>query len=110
MSARPANPLVLHTLLGLILLIGLQVLLPGGTEWWRRVLTGILSVSYGYQLATAFVALNQSRTKAAKAFIESFAFPLLIAGFLWVPAAPGWILLAAGPLWRPISGLLWHKP
>ncbi len=105
---RHANPFVLHTLLGIACLVVVMFLLPEGTVWWRRVLAGIFSIGLGHQIVTAFLARTKGRVVAAKAWLECLAFVFLILAMQQVPATRGWILMAAGMLWRPLVGRLWR--
>ncbi len=106
--SRPNNPFVLHTILGIVCLIIVLLLLPEGTDLWRRVVAGILSVGLGHHLARAILP---SATRAARIllWLESLAFPLLILAFQSLPETQGWLLLATGMSWRFLVSMLFKK-
>lgn len=108
--SRPANPFVLHTLAGIVCLIAVMLLLPEGTALWRRILAGIFSITLGHQIGVALTCARPGRAGYISAWLECLAFPLLILAVLKIPDLPGWILAAAGVLWRPLVARLWKKP
>lgn len=104
---RPANPFVMHTLLGFVCLIAVLLLLPDGTALWRKVMAGMFSIALGYQIATAMQTGPQGRVAATKAGLECLTFPMMIMAMLKLPETRGWLLLGMGLLWRPLIGKLW---
>lgn len=83
---------------GAVLLAITWWLIPAETDLWRKVLVGILSVTLGYHLVTAMI----SPPAKGRLWLECLAFPLMMLGFLSVPNAMGWVLLATGFLWRTL--------
>lgn len=108
--ARAHNPFVFHTLAGIVCLVVVMFLLPEGTAMWRRLLAGVFSITLGHQIGVACVTAHSSSAARASAWLECLSFPLLIAASLKIPTLPGWILVAAGILWRPLLRVLWKKP
>lgn len=104
------NPVVLHTLLAMVCLAVVHFLLPEGTALWRRLFAGIFSVGLGFQLGRALKEPVPNAAARITLWLEAVAFPLLIQAFLWLPEGRGWVLFAAGFLWRHLLRLLWKRP
>jgi hypothetical protein len=102
MAPRRQPSFFLHLVLGVACAAVVLLLLPEGTERWRRVVAVILAIGLGYQLATAFLYSASSKALRTKAWLEALAFPVLIAASQLIPETNGWILAAAGILWMTL--------
>ena len=94
--------------LALLLAMSTWWLWPEAFTLWRKLIAVALSVSLGFQIATAMRAANHSRVAAYKAWLECGSFLLVIAAFLHLPAMEGWLLLMSGWAWRHLVGNLWR--
>lgn len=106
--ARPTNPFVLHTLLGIVCLAVVLFLLPEGTELWRKVFAGIFSITLGFHMGRALLG-SDSGPARIKLWLEAPAFPMLIMAFLRLPEWTGWLMLVIGMLWRLVVAGLFKK-
>jgi hypothetical protein len=93
--------------LALALAASTWLLWPAGSEFWRKAITVILSVSLGFQIATAIGMARQGRVAAVKAWLECGAFPVVMAAFLYLPSVQGWLLLISGWFWRFLVRNVW---
>ena len=98
--SRPSTNQLLHVALAAGLLATVLVLMPTDTDWWRKALIIIMSVTAGYHLATA---INTSPIKLSL-WLECLAFPMVMMGVLMLPTGMGWLLLLTGIFWRTVVG------
>jgi len=98
--SRPSTNQLLHVALAAGLLATVIFLIPANTDWWRKSLIIIMSVTAGYHLATAIIT---SPIKLSL-WLECLAFPMVMMGVMMVPSSMGWLLLLTGIFWRAVVG------
>jgi len=97
----------LPVVMALICLTLVLLVLPASLDLWRKGMCGVLSVSLGYQIATALRTVGKA--ERLKSWLECASFPIVMAAMLHLPETNGWILLGLGVAWRFLVGGLFRR-